>query len=146
MNLPFRMVDGNSKTSVAAQLRRAVDAFRDYDLVLVDTAGCGPREKGRIGDLSEDLSQLPEAEKILVVPAPGNEMDLHAAASSFDQVGCNRIILSKLDESGFLGPIINTAIRLDKPVAFATTGQRVPEDIEPASARRLGWMLTRMMH
>ena len=146
MNLPFRMVDGASATSVATQLRRAVDSFRDYDLVLIDTAGCGPREKGRIEDLASDLSLIPESEKILVLPAPGNEMDLHAAATSFGEVGCNRIVLSKLDESGFLGPVMNTVLRLDLPVAFATTGQRVPEDIEPASARRLAWMLTRIMH
>ncbi|MFM1847434.1 MAG: hypothetical protein RL417_908, partial [Pseudomonadota bacterium] len=47
------------------------------------------------------------------------------------------------DESGYIGPVVNTLIGLEKPVAFFTTGQRVPEDIEPASARRLAWMLRR---
>lgn len=145
LHLPCKKIDANSR-NVAADLKAAVDSFNNYDLVMIDTAGCGPREKGRIEELQESLSLVPESEKILVLPAPSNEFDLHAAAASFETVDYTRIILSKTDESGFIGPVINTICDLDRPLAFITTGQRVPEDIEPASARRLGWMLTRAMH
>ena len=145
LNIPFRTVASSSK-SVARQLSDAVNGLSDFDLILVDTSGCGPREKGRIEDLEESLSLIPDAEKMLVLPAPSNDFDLHAAAHAFEAVDYSRIILSKVDESGFIGPVLNTAHELEKPIAFITTGQRVPEDIEPASARRLGWMLTRAMH
>lgn len=144
MSLPCKKIDANSD-NIARDLKAAVDSFKNFDLVLIDTAGCGPREKGRIEELQQSLSMIPEAEKLLVLPAPSNEFDLHAAAKSFEAVDYSRIILSKTDESGFIGPVINTICDLDKPLAFITTGQRVPEDIEPASARRLGWMLTRAM-
>jgi flagellar biosynthesis protein FlhF len=145
LNLPFRAVDAASGQT-AKQLQEAVDAFDEFDLVLIDTAGCGPRDARTLGELGEDLSGISDLEKILVLPAPSNDFDLHASASAFDRIGYSRLALSKLDESGFLGPVINTVFALEKPLAFLTTGQRVPEDIEPASARRLGWMLTRMMH
>ena len=83
---------------------------------------------------------------MLVLAAPSNDYDLSAAAAAFSKVRVDRVILSKLDESGFIGPVLNTVIALKRPLAFLTTGQHVPEDIEPASARRLGWMLTRKMH
>lgn len=145
LNLPFRSVDP-TYASTAKQIRDAVDAFEDFDLILIDTAGCGPRESGRIDELGESLSLIPEAEKLLVLPAPSNDFDLHAAAQAFEAVDYSRIILSKVDESGFIGPALNTVHGLGRPLSFITTGQRVPEDIEPASARRLGWMLTRAMH
>lgn len=145
LNIPCRAVDTNF-SQTAKQVRDSVEAFEDFDLIMIDSAGCGPRDKGKVNELAEDLSLVPEAERILVLPAPSNDFDLHAAASAFDAVNYSRIALSKMDESGFMGPIINTIFDLQKPLAFITTGQRVPEDIEPASARRLGWMLTRMMH
>lgn len=145
LNMPCRAVDPTC-SQTAKQVRDSVEAFEDFDLIMIDTAGCGPRDQGRVTELAEDLSQVPDAERILVLPAPSNDFDLHAAASAFDVVGYNRLALTKMDESGFMGPILNTIYELARPIAFMTTGQRVPEDIEPASARRLGWMLTRMMH
>lgn len=145
MNLPFRMIAATGEPT-SIQLRRAVDSFKSFDLILIDTAGCGPRDSSRIADLVADISEVPEAEKILALPAPSNASDLHFSAQAFEKVGFDRVVLTKLDESGFIGPVINTVAKLGKPVGFLTTGQRVPEDIEPASARRLGWMLTRTMH
>jgi flagellar biosynthesis protein FlhF len=145
LNLPFRQIESTGNKH-ATELKKAVDDFKKYDLVLIDTSGCGPRESGRIEELSTSLKLIPEAEKILVLPAPSNDKDLHAAAKSFEKVNYSRIILTKVDESGFIGPAINTLIELDKPLAFITGGQRVPEDIEPASNRRLAWMLTREFH
>jgi flagellar biosynthesis protein FlhF len=144
MNMPFRQIQ-SSGIKGAKELKDAVDQFSQYDLVLIDTSGCGPREKGRIEDLEKSLSLIPQAEKMLVLPAPSNDFDLHAAARSFAKIDYSRVILSKVDESGFIGPVINTLIGLKKPLAFIASGQRVPEDIEPASNRRLGWMLTRAM-
>lgn len=145
LGLPFRQIQSTGAKG-AAELQAAVNAFSKYDLVLIDTSGCGPREKGRIEDIQLQLSKIPEAEKLLVMPAPSNDFDLHASASSFDRVDCSRIVLSKVDETGYLGPAINTLMTLGKPLAFIATGQKVPEDIEPASNRRLAWMLTREMH
>ncbi len=144
MNMPFRQIQATGIKG-AKELRDAVQQFSQYDLVLIDTSGCGPREKGRIEDLEKSLSLLPDVETMLVLPAPSNDFDLHAAARSFAAIDYSRIILSKVDESGFIGPVINTLIDLKKPLAFIASGQRVPEDIEPASNRRLGWMLTRAM-
>lgn len=144
MNLPFRAID--PLKPFTAQLRDALTVFAGYDLVLIDTAGCNPREAGRVIEMAESFDALPDVERMLVLPAPGNTADLAAGASAFDAVGYSRVIISKLDETGFIGPVLNTVHKINRPIAFLTTGQRVPEDIEPASARRLGWMVARYMH
>jgi flagellar biosynthesis GTPase FlhF len=143
MGLPFRMIDDSLPYAHAIQV--AVDSLPDCDLILLDTAGYSPRDT-RVDSMSQELSTLHSIEKLLVLPAPGNDVDLRAAATAFGRMGCSRVIVSKTDETGFMGPVVNTLVSLRKPVAFLTTGQRVPEDIEPASARRLGWMLTRVIH
>lgn len=144
LRLPYRSIQ-NAEDKAQA-LKQAIEDLNDCDLILIDTAGCGPREKGRIADLSQIFKAAQDIEKLLVLPAPSNDFDLHGAASAFDQIGFDRIVLTKLDESGFLGPVLNTVLDLNRPLSFITNGQRVPEDIEPASGRRLGWMLTRLMH
>ena len=44
---------------------------------------------------------------------------------------------TKLDESTAFRPIFNHGIRFKTPIAYLTTGQKVPEDIETASKERL---------
>lgn len=144
LSLPFRGVDPSRP--LGTELLKAIHELSEMDLVLVDTSGCSPREEERLDELGAALSAYEEMEKILVLPAPGNEVDLRNTARQFDRIGYNRVILSKLDESAYIGPVLSTAHWIGKPLAFLTSGQRVPEDIEPASSRRLGWMLTRTIH
>ncbi len=60
--------------------------------------------------------------------------DIFEKYSSLSVRGC---IFSKIDESRFYGPIFNQAVRFRLPIAYFTTGQRVPEDIEAASQKLL---------
>ena len=138
LRMPCRMLD--PQKPVADELARAREAFAGFDLILLDTAGCSARDRARVGELASVFDRSAGIEPMLVLPAAGNERDCLAALQAFN---CRRVILSKLDESGYAGPVLNSLICCDKTLAFFTMGQRVPEDIEPASARRLAWMLTR---
>jgi len=51
--------------------------------------------------------------------------------------GCDRIIVTKLDEAGSLGEIISTLSELQLPVSWFTNGQDVSANIEPAKMERL---------
>ena len=48
----------------------------------------------------------------------------------------DKLIFSKIDESLSLGNIFNLKMKTEVPVAYFTTGQRVPEDIEIAYPRK----------
>ena len=144
MHMPFRLLDPDRPFS--EELRRALAAFSRLDLIFIDTPGLAVREHQRIEEIAQRLAPFKDVERMLVVPAPSNEVDLLASARALAALHYERIILSKVDESTFIGPAINTVLAVGKALAFFTTGQRVPEDIEPASARRMGWMLTRTIH
>ncbi len=42
-------------------------------------------------------------------------------------------MFTRLDETETFGPILSRSIRMGIPVSFFSRGQRIPEDLEPAS-------------
>ena len=49
----------------------------------------------------------------------------------------NRLIITKLDETRSYGMILNACRHLGQPLAYVTTGQSVPEDIEVADPNKI---------
>jgi flagellar biosynthesis protein FlhF len=144
LHLPCKVLE--SSQDLSTQLFWAVNAFKDYDLIFIDTAGFSPRDQKRIFELDDTFSKLKNIEKVLLMPAPGNHKDLLSTANSFSQIGVDRTIITKLDESGYIGPVIEACMTINKPIGYFCFGQNVPEDIEPASIKRLAWRLCRTMH
>lgn len=141
LGAPFRCLSSGAKHGL--ELGDAVADLSRCDVVLVDFPGVSARDTERIENLAQQCAGSEAMERILVLAAPGNTADLARIGRAFAPLEIGRIIITKLDESGYVGPVLNTVVALDKPIAFLTTGQRVPEDIEPASARRLAWLLRR---
>jgi len=121
--------------------RRALDDLGPVDLVLVDTAGRSPRDGDRIGELGELLARLRPDEVHLVLSAATSGRGLLAAAELFAPARPDRLLLTKLDEAETLGPLLTVLGRADRPVSYLTTGQAVPDDVEPASRGRLARLI-----
>jgi flagellar biosynthesis protein FlhF len=51
--------------------------------------------------------------------------------------GCDRVIITKLDEAVTLGEIVTTLCELALPVSWFTNGQDVSANIETAKMERL---------
>jgi flagellar biosynthesis protein FlhF len=128
------------------RIPEAVSRLEESDLIFVDTPGVVPHDSVQFDYLTQLLSACTESEKLLIFSAPTNEFDLGACAQAYCRLECSRAIITKIDESGFLGPVLNAVHGSELPLAFLAMGRRVPEDVEPASARRLAWMLMRRMH
>ena len=131
------------------EVERAVSSLRGCDIILVDTPGCDLSDARAIDNLSGELARVPAVETFLVLEAAGSKEISHAK-HAFRSLDCERIVVTKLDRTGFIGPVINLALEgsaeCPKPLAFFSTGTRMPEDIEPATARRLARLLVRSMH
>jgi flagellar biosynthesis protein FlhF len=141
LGTPFRCLASEAKHE--RDLGDAVADLAHCDVVLVDFPGVSARDTGRIEMLAQQCVGAEALERILVLSAPSNTPDLSRVVRAFAPLEIGRVIITKLDESGYIGPVINTVAAFERPVAFLTAGQRVPEDIEPASARRLAWLLRR---
>jgi flagellar biosynthesis protein FlhF len=122
------------------ELARVLEGLKSKKLVLIDTAGMGPRDVR----LSEQLAALAQgakgAEFLLALPAQGEGLALEEIIRAFAQVKPTACIITKLDEAASLGAVISTTLRHKLKIAYLCNGQRVPEDVHPAHQRRV-WLV-----
>ncbi len=119
------------------ELTDRLTMLADKQLVLIDTAGMSQSDVR----LSEQFHKLqhgsPEIKPYLVLSANTQLAALNETIRSFGKVKLAGAIVTKLDESASLGGIITTSIRHRLPLTYCGTGQRVPEDLQPAKTHRL---------
>ncbi|MCS7300239.1 MAG: flagellar biosynthesis protein FlhF [Fimbriimonadales bacterium] len=130
MNLPLHIATN------AAEVQEGLELFAEYDLVLVDTIGRGQRDKAHLTEMRHALQPI-KGVVYLTLSATVDTATLRDAAQRFALFEPDAIILTKLDEAARLGNCINLALRSEQPLAYFTTGQRVPEDICHADAQML---------
>jgi flagellar biosynthesis protein FlhF len=122
-------------------MRTAIDELGDVDIVLIDTAGRSPRDEVRIRELADFLAAARPDEIHLVLSAVAGERSLRSAVDRFAVVHADRMILTKLDEADGLGAVLAVLGQANRPVSYITTGQAVPDDIEPADRGRLARLI-----
>ena len=116
---------------------RALTALADRDVILIDTAGRSQRDGKKLDELARFVGDA-AIENYLVLSAGADSAALDEAVRNFGCVTLAGLIFTKLDESAKPGVVVAQNYKTGLPVVYCTTGQRVPEDIEAASGRRLG--------
>jgi flagellar biosynthesis protein FlhF len=119
------------------EMRRALQELSALDLVLIDTAGRSPQDEPKVHELQQILQAAQADEVHLVLSLTASMKALVSAAASFRPAGVTSLIVTKLDEVPGMGALFNLASQIATPISYVTTGQDVPEDIEPAQAARL---------
>ncbi len=123
------------------QMPQAVEELGEVDMVFIDTAGRSPRDEVKIRELADFMAQARPDEVHLVLSAGATERTLKPAVERFALVRADRLILTKLDEAEGLGAILGVLGQANRPVSYLTTGQAVPDDIEPADRKRLARLI-----
>jgi flagellar biosynthesis protein FlhF len=122
------------------ELGQVLTRLKSKKLVLIDTAGMGPRDVR----LSEQLAALQlgaaRARVLLALPAQGEGRALEEIVRSFARVAPVACVLTKVDEAASLGAALSTTLRHKLRIAYLCTGQRVPEDLHAAHRRRV-WLI-----
>ena len=131
IDIPMKVVTG------PRDMPRVLNEMADLDLVLVDTAGRSPADELQLQELKNLLVEGPVDEVHLVLSLAASTRSLINTARQFAAVRTNSMILTKLDESPGLGQLLAALPELPFPISYLTTGQNVPDDIEPAVAARL---------
>ena len=121
----------------ADELRSLLSGFCDKRLVLIDTAGMGPRDLR----LAEQLAVLRQDDipikPYLVLSAATQTRVMEEAIGAFDGFAPKACILTKLDEAAQLGAALSVLIEKKLPVSLVTDGQQVPEDLHVARTHLL---------
>ena len=107
------------------------------DLMLIDTIGLSPHDYESIGRMRKilDVNSL-KPEVYLVVSASTKASDLRDIMRNYETFGYKAVIVTKYDETNHIGNVLSVLSEKDKPVAFISSGQIVPRNLEPASVVR----------
>ncbi len=124
--------EANSGTDLDQLLER----LKDYKLVLIDTAGLGPRDRALAAQL-QWLRAARQVRTLLVLPANTSFGDMDEVVRRFGAANLQGLVLSKLDETGRFGNALSVAVDHALPVTWVTDGQDVPDDLHRASAANL---------
>ncbi len=131
LGLPFALAE------TPAMLRQAVAEHANRDLVLIDTPGFSRAEADWAEEWARLLSAAPDLETHLVLPATWRARDLAATVAWWVRFKPCGLLFTRLDETGSCGGWVAAAIESGLPVSFFSTGQTIPEDLEPASLSRV---------
>ncbi len=122
------------------ELARVLERLKSKKLILIDTAGIGPRDTR----LTEQLAALQlgaaRARVLLALPAQGEGHALEEIVQAFTRVAPEACVITKVDEAASLGAVISTTLRHKLKIAYVCDGQRVPEDLHAAHQKRV-WLV-----
>jgi len=127
--------------SNADELRQGLLRFaQERDVVYIDTAGKNPRDETSLSDLinvcSSDLPEM-QIEVHLIMSANSDDQFIFEAYKHYRKLPINYLGFTKIDEAVRYGSLYNLSLTYQKPIAYITTGQNVPGDIEFADLDRL---------
>jgi flagellar biosynthesis protein FlhF len=122
------------------ELGRVIERLKSKKLILIDTAGMGPRDVR----LTEQLAALrlgaARAKVLLALPAQGEGNALDEIVCAFAGIKPAASIITKVDEAASLGAVISATLRHKLKIAYICNGQRVPEDLHAAHTKRV-WLV-----
>ena len=125
LNLPLRVIYSET------EIKEAVEEFKDYDVVLIDTAGRSHKNREQRDDIERLLLSVPEEnrEVYLVLSATTKYKDLVKITETYSEIVKYNLIFTKLDETAGIGNIFNIKMQTGAPLSYTTFGQSVPDDI-----------------
>ena len=127
LEVPFRVV------YTAGEIAGAIEDFRDYDYILVDTTGHSPNNEAQcesVNDLISSVETTAAKEVFLVMSASTKYKDLIKIADTYKGIADYKLIFTKLDETSTMGNIYNIKLYTGAALSYVTYGQNVPDDIE----------------
>jgi flagellar biosynthesis protein FlhF len=126
--------------SNARELSGVLASLADRKLVLIDTAGMSPRDDRLAAQFATLAVPGARIRSLLAIAANSEHLALDGIARSYAAARPEAILLTKLDEAASFGPALSVAIRHGLPLAQLCDGQRVPEDLHSAPAKRV-WLV-----
>ena len=120
-----------------AACKAAVDQFREFDLILVDTPGLNAANRDEIDALKDCLDGIDALEIHLALSAMAKESELGNTLKRLNALDIAGVVLTKLDENGTFGNLINLLSDHPVPLSYLTCGRQVPNAIQTGSLEKI---------
>ncbi len=134
LEIPFRVIYS------VEEMKQAAEDFKDYDYIMVDTAGHSLHNeelKQGVESFIRVLEDAMDCENYLVLSATTKYRDLIEIADAYSEMVAYKLIFTKMDETGAKGNLYNVRMHTGAPIAYITNGQNVPDDIAVFDAQRI---------
>ena len=133
MEIPFRVIYS------VDEIKQAAEDFKDYDYLMVDTAGHSlhnEEQKQTMIGFIHALEEVVDTENYLVLSATTKYRDLIEIADGYSELVKYKLIFTKMDETSSAGNLYNIHMHTGAPMSYITNGQNVPSDIAVFDAQR----------
>lgn len=127
-----------------AELATAMARMQHCDHILIDSAGRSPTDAARVAELRPFATAVPGLRVMLAIAATCGRAEFASVVERFSLLPIEHTVLTKLDECIAGGRLLGCLRRHRLPLDYLTTGQEVPDDIEPACVQRLSGLLVRV--
>ncbi|MBN2433676.1 MAG: flagellar biosynthesis protein FlhF [Spirochaetes bacterium] len=135
MRIPIHVVNDRK------ELKKVID-HEDADVILIDTSGRSHKNTMKISEIKNFADAVDyDFEKILCVSASTKRTDAESIFNAFKPVDCNSVLITKVDETSFVGNIVKVADKYNKPISYIANGQEVPNDLYAADSQNLADMI-----
>jgi flagellar biosynthesis protein FlhF len=116
-----------------------LELLREYDVILVDTAGMSPYDTQKLIKTVEfvQTDMHRKVEVNLVLSATVKYEDMDDLYNNFSFLNLDSVIISKFDETKHLGTLLNFMLLYKIPMSYFSIGQEVPDDLLVASKEYL---------
>lgn len=119
------------------EIEKAIQKYRDKDVILIDTAGRNHKDVELIQDINFLIENIDDPDIFLVLSMTTSYKNLVSIINSYKFLNDYKLIFTKLDESSSLGNILNIKMMTGKELSYTTFGQSVPDDIEVADIGKI---------
>ncbi|MGN0155209.1 MAG: flagellar biosynthesis protein FlhF [Lachnospiraceae bacterium] len=116
----------------AKDLDTILPKYKDYDYILVDTAGRSHKNREQVDDLKALFNAFSSYSILtyLVLSATTKYKDLKKITTLYEDISDCSLIFTKLDETDAIGNILNIKLDTGMSLSYVSYGQNVPDDIE----------------
>jgi len=116
----------------AADIKAGIDKACNARLLILDTEGWSSRRPSAVKKLTESLRLFPSTRRFIVMPANIDESDAMDLLNQSWPLKPTDLVISKLDETGRPGKLLNLAIASGLSLSYCSSGMEVPDD--------MGWL------
>ena len=124
------------------ELKKALKALENKDVILIDTAGKNPADEEYMNELKTIIQAGSVDEVFLVLSVVTGFKVCKKIIENFTAMDDYKLIITKLDEVEAWGNVLNIADCSQKPISFVANGQTVPDDIHPIDLKELADSIT----
>lgn len=116
-------------------LKQGIEKFKDFEVIIVDSAGRDSLEDGLIAELTALDGILKADEKFLVIGADMGQTAGKQAEAMNNAINLTGVIITRLDSSAKGGGAVSACAIANVPITFIGEGEKI-DDLDVFSATR----------